>query len=143
MNKKINPAEKRLRLAFAAGAITDGLALVPMLCPYLANFFWGFSDFSGQYYFAMGYAASLMLGWTILLIWAYNNPFERRFVALLTLIVISGLILTEITLVLAGTVRFINIIPTFAIQIVLAYLFITGYLYSDRVMQNAANNDTP
>ena len=139
MNIENNPAEQRLRLAFAAGAITDGLTLLPMLCPYLANFFWGFSAFCGQYYFAMGYAASLMLGWTILLIWAYNNPLERRFVALLTLIVITGLILTEITLVLAGTVSLIKIIPTLAIQIVLAYLFITGYLYSDRVTKNAGD----
>jgi len=87
----------------------------------------------------MGYAASLMLGWTILLIWAYNNPLERRFVALLTLIVITGLILTEITLVLAGTVSLIKIIPTLAIQIVLAYLFITGYLYSNQVTKNAGD----
>ncbi|MBC8402671.1 MAG: hypothetical protein H8E14_14385 [Candidatus Marinimicrobia bacterium] len=130
MNQENNQAENRLRLAFAAGAITDGHAIVPMLCPYMAKLLWGFDSFSGQYFFAMGYAASLMLGWTVLLIWAYNNPLECRFVALLTLVVIAGLFLTEIAIILAGTIDLINIIPTFAIQIVLAYLFLTGYLYS-------------
>ncbi|MBC8403069.1 MAG: hypothetical protein H8E14_16400 [Candidatus Marinimicrobia bacterium] len=130
MNQENNQAEKRLQLAFAAGAITDGLAIIPMLCPYMAKLLWGFDSFSGQYFFAMGYAASLMLGWTVLLIWAYNNPIERRFVALLTLVVIAGLFLTEIAIILAGAIDLINIIPTFAIQIVLTYLFLTGYLYS-------------
>ena len=143
MNQENNQAEVRLRLAFAAGALTDGLAIVPMLCPYMAKLLWGFDGFSGQYFFAMGYAASLMLGWTVLLIWAYNNPIERRFVALLTVVVIAGLFLTEIAIILTGTIDLINIIPTFAIQIVLAYLFLTGYLYSARKTQNEGNSVTP
>ncbi len=139
MNKGNNPAERRLRLAFAAGAITDGLALFPMLCPFLANYFWGFDTFGGQYFFAMGCGASLMLGWTILLIWAHNKPIERRFVALLTTIVIAGLMITEITLILADAIDLTKFIPTLVIQIVLAYLFITGYLYSSRLSKNTGD----
>ena len=58
--------EKVLRVAFLVGAITDALAILPMLIPPLAKLLWGFEDVSGAYQFAMGYGASLMLGWTAL-----------------------------------------------------------------------------
>lgn len=70
--------EKSLRIAFLAGAVTDALAIVPMLLSSLAMLLWGCEDVSGAYWFAMGYGASLMLGWTVLLIWAYQRPIERR-----------------------------------------------------------------
>ena len=61
-----------------------------MLSPPVAKLPWGFDDVSGgAYRFAMGYAASLMLGWTALLIWL-----ERRGVAALTVFVMCGLVLT-------------------------------------------------
>jgi hypothetical protein len=94
--------EKVLRVAFLVGAVTDALAILPMLLPPLANLLWGFEDMSGAYQFAMGYGASLMLGWTALLIWAYQKPMERKVVAALTVIVIYGLVLTEVMAVLLG-----------------------------------------
>ena len=63
--------ERILRAAFLVGAVTDALAILPMLMPPLANLLWSFKDASGAYKFAMGYGASLMLGGTVLLIWAY------------------------------------------------------------------------
>ena len=50
-----------LRIAFAAGVVTDALALLPMLFPALARTLWGFANQGGAYQFAMGYGASLML----------------------------------------------------------------------------------
>ena len=58
--------EKALRVAFIVDAITDALAILPMLVPPLENLLWGFEDMSWAYQFAMGYGASLMLGWTAL-----------------------------------------------------------------------------
>jgi hypothetical protein len=80
-----------LRLAFAFGAIIDAVALLPMLVPVFAKLLWG-KKIGGfeEYFFAQGYRASLMLGckkkkgWTLLLVWAYQAPLERRVVALLT-----------------------------------------------------------
>ncbi len=119
--------EERLRAAFLAGAITDALALVPMLMPPVASMMWGFEQPSGGYYFAMGYGASLMLGWTLLLLWAYQSPVERRGVALLTLVVIAGLVVTEVVAVAAGHLAAARLIPTWIIQAGLAYLFTTAY----------------
>src|SRR6185295_10300947 len=119
--------EKLLRVAFIAGAITDALALLPMLVPSLARLLWGFDDLSGAYRFAMGYGASLMLGWTGLLLWAERRPLERAFVAALTVAVIYGLLLTEVVAVCSGSLAAWRMVPTWCLQAVLLGLFAGGY----------------
>jgi hypothetical protein len=118
-----------LRTAFLAGAVTDALALGPLLVPELARLLWGFADASGPYRFATGYAASLMLGWTALLVWAYRDPLPRRFVAALTVLVIYGLIATEVTAVRAGHLAAWRMAPTWVLQAGLLVLFAGGYHY--------------
>ena len=118
-----------LRRAFLLGAITDALALIPMLVPWMAGLLWGFNDPSGAYRFAMGYGASLMLGWTVLLLWAYQRPVERRFVAALTVLVIYGLVLTETVAVLSGHLEAWRMIPTWILQALLLFLFAYAYHY--------------
>src|SRR5512135_1987952 len=121
------PGVRLLQVAFLAGAITDVGALVPMLSPRFADLLWGLHDPSGTYRFAMGYGASLMFGWTLLLLWAYERPMERRFVALLTLVVIAGLVTTEVVAVTRGDIDAARMIPTWVIQAVLAGVFGIGY----------------
>jgi len=121
--------EDLLRAAFLVGAVTDALALLPMIVPPLARILWGFEEFPGPYAFAMGYGASLMFGWTLLLIWAYQKPLERKFVAALTVVVIYGLVLTEILAVLKGHIAVSRILPTWFLQIILLGLFSGGFHY--------------
>lgn len=122
--------EKLLKTAFLAGAVTDALALLPMLVPPLAALLWGFEDVSGAYRFAMGYGASLMLGWTVLLLWAYRRPLERRFVAALTVLVIYGLVTTEVVAVLTGRLALWRMVPTWCLQATLLALFASGFHYA-------------
>jgi peptidoglycan/LPS O-acetylase OafA/YrhL len=121
--KPVSSEERLLRIAFLAGAITDAAALLPMLIPRLAARVWGFPDFPGSYRFAMGYGASLMFGWTVLLLWAYRRPVERRFVAVLTTLVIAGLILAEVA-VRSGALEARRLVPTWCLQAALVILFI-------------------
>jgi hypothetical protein len=121
--------ERLLRFAFLAGAVTDALALVPMLFPPMAKLLWGFDDTSGAYRFAMGYGASLMLGWTLLLLWAYRRPLERRVVAALTVVVIYGLVLSEVAAVLSGAIAAWRMVPTWLLQAGLLALFAYAYHY--------------
>lgn len=122
-----NREARLLRTAFLAGAITDAVALLPMLAPPLARLLWGFEDVSGTYRFAMGYGASLMLGWTALLLWAHRRPIERRFVAALTVLVIYGLVLTEVVAVISGTLEAWRMLPTWCLQAGLLALFASAY----------------
>jgi hypothetical protein len=81
-----------LQTAFLIGAVADAGALLPMLLPSLAARLWGLHDVSGSYRAAMACADSLMLGWTLLLVWASRRPLERRVVAPLTILVVGGLV---------------------------------------------------
>ena len=118
-----------LRTAFLAGAVTDALALVPMLWPPMARLLWGFEADDGAYRFAMGYGASLMAAWTLLLLWAWRRPIERAFVAALTVFVIYGLVATEIAAVASGAMPAWRMAPTWVLQAGLLGLFATAYHY--------------
>lgn len=125
-----DPQNRRVRLlraAFLAGAVTDAAALVPLLVPGAARLLWGFDGGGGAYRFATGYAASLMLGWTALLAWAYRRPLERAFVAPLTLLVVYGLVASEIAAVAAGALAASRMAPTWCLQAALAALFAAAY----------------
>ena len=124
-----NRRARILKIAFLAGAITDAFALVPMLSPSMARLLWGFEDVTGSYRFAMGYGASLMAAWTVLLLWAYRRPLERSFVAALTVLVIYGLVATEAVAVIAGDMAASRMIPTWLLQAGLLALFAGGYHY--------------
>lgn len=121
--------ERLLRTAFLVGAVTDACAVVPMLSPRMASLLWGFRDTSGPYRFAMGYGATLMLGWTALLLWAWRRPLERAFIAALTVFVIYGLALTEIVAVVAGDLPPWRMVPTWILQATLLALFAGAYHY--------------
>jgi len=134
--------ERLLRTAFAIGALTDALAVVPMLVPSMASLLWGFEEQGGAYRFAMGYGASLMLGWTGLLLWAYRRPLERRFVAALTVLVIYGLALTEIVAVVRGDMPTWRMVPTWVLQAGLLALFAGAYHYP-RLLRGGEGSGEP
>jgi len=134
--RTVSSEERLLGVAFLAGAITDAAAVLPMLVPRLAGWVWGLRDVSGSSRFAMEYGASLMLGWTALLVWAYRRPVERRFVAALTAIVVVGLIVAEVAAVHAGVLEARRLVPTWCLQAVLLVLFIGAYAQnSQRIRQ--------
>jgi hypothetical protein len=119
--------ENILKMAFIVGAVTDGLAVLPMLIQPLAKVLWGFDDISTPYRFAMGYSASLMLGWTTLLIWAYKKPLERKAVAAFTVLVVYGFIVAEVFAVFSGQLEVWRMVPTWVLQAVLLSLFAGGF----------------
>lgn len=118
---------RRLRTAFLVGAVTDALALLPMLVPSMSFLMWGFADRTTPYRFAMGYAASLMLAWTALLLWASRRPLERAFVAPLTVLVIYGLVATEVASMIVGDAERWRMVPTLILQTGLLWLFASAY----------------
>jgi hypothetical protein len=124
-----------LRLAFIAGAIVDGLALIPMVIPRAAKIFWGFDDFTGIYYFAMGMGASLMLAWTLLLVWAYRKPLEHRSIALFTIVILVCMVTMEITLVSLDYISLKSVLGSLVMQPILLVLFGYGFSLSGRVVE--------
>jgi len=84
-----------LKLSFLIGAATDGLAVVPMMHPAVGAALFGANAarLGVEYRYAMAIGASLMAGWTMLLLWGYRKPVERRGVLVITLFpAITGIV---------------------------------------------------
>jgi hypothetical protein len=119
-----------LRISYWVGAIADGIATLRMLFPKIA--------YGVEYRYALGLGASLMLGWTFLLLWADRKPLERKGVLLLTVFpVITGILLDEIYSVTKGLITFEKMLPTGIFLVVLIALFIFSY-FNAKDLQSAA-----
>jgi hypothetical protein len=119
-----------LRISYRVGAIADGIATLRMLFPKIA--------YGVEYRYALGLGASLMLGWTFLLVWADRKPLERKGVLLLTVFpVITGILLAEIYSVTKGLITFEKMLPTGIFLVVLIALFIFSY-FNAKDVQSAA-----
>ena len=98
-------AVRLLRISCWTGAIIDGLVAIPMVLEAglgMASPITGYQP-TVEYRYAMGIGASLMLGWTALLLYAGRKPLERKEILLLTVFpVITGIILAHLYAVSAG-----------------------------------------
>ena len=120
-----------LRISYWAGAILDALAALSMLSPKLFVATNSLPDFHPgiEYRYAMGMGASLMLGWTVLLLWADRKPLERKGVLLITLLpVVLGLVSNEIVAVCGGFLSITMTVPVWIAQALITGLFIFSYL---------------
>jgi len=103
------------------GAAVDALAVVALLSPAVSRGMLGVDvpPTAGLVY-AMRTGAALMLGWTLLLVWASLRPLERRAVVLLTVVpVIIGFAATEIVGVREGFLPAPNAAPLLGLQALL------------------------
>ena len=71
-----------------------------------------------------------MLAWTLLLLWAYKKPVERRIVAPLTILIIIGIAITNIIMVNSGLFTITEMLPSFISQSIFLSLFSVGYVFT-------------
>ena len=133
MNKHI----RWLRISYWTGAIIDGLAAIQMLVASIFALTNNLPDFHpGQdYRYAMGMGASLMLGWTVLLIWADQKPTERKGILIITIFpVIFGMVVNEIWAVFYSHFLALGVVaPIWVLQALLIGLFAFSYLNARKV----------
>ena len=116
-----------VRATYWIGAIVDAAAAAQLLTPVGTRLF-GFPGLrapgaAGQ---PAVIAAVLMLGWSVLLVWAHLRTRERRTVLAITLGVVLALAAGNIALGLSGATPWTQLVPTLAIQAVLTALFATA-----------------
>ena len=88
-----------VRFTYWYGAILDFLVFLDMLISIIFEFSVSMPIVSTDisYKYQTGTGAFLMLGWTLLLIWADRKPIERKDVLLLTVIpVVTGIMVINI-----------------------------------------------
>ena len=124
-----------LRTAFIAGAVVDAGAAIGMAFPdrfgaslrYNPPFDLGRAEFR----YGMRYGAPLMVGWTVLLIWACFDPIARRDVLLITIApVVAGLMLHDAQALRRGELRRGPVLAIRSMQLVLTALFAAAYVAS-------------
>ena len=96
----------RLKTICWIGAVADAFWTIALLWPAVFVLVTGNADLNLDLStrLVMGIAASLMAGWTCLLIWAANNPIERRAVLLFTAVpVVAGLIVVTLVGMMNGS----------------------------------------
>jgi hypothetical protein len=124
-----------LRISFWLGAIIDLLAAVQLSVPSLWASMSGFTAYepSGTLNFALYIAGSLMVGWTLLLVWADRKPLERKGILLITVFpVVIGLVLNNVLAVASGLRSLGSAVPELALQGILTALFTFSYLNARR-----------
>jgi hypothetical protein len=125
-----------LRLCYWAGALLDGGAVIQMLWPRLFGVMNRLPEFApgADYRFAMGMGASLMAGWTALLLWADRRPLERKGVLPLTVIpVVVGLVANEGRALANGFLDLGAVAPLWVAQTILSVVFLITYFRARRL----------
>jgi hypothetical protein len=126
MNRNV----RLLRACYWFGAIVDGLMVIPMLVPSLAGRMFQIESFEPgvAYRYASMVGASLMIGWTTLLLWADRRPVARKAVLLMTVCpVVLGLAAAGAYAVAAGLITTGRMVPTWVLQAAILTTF--TYVY--------------
>ncbi len=129
-----------IKVTYWLGIVADALWSVALLFPAGFAILTGKSDFDPdiQVRLIMGMGGSLMIGWTILLIWAVRRPIERRFVILLTYPVVLGMFIVSLVGYLEGCTSS----PWILIKtIILMIAMTTSYILSCRVSVQESQPD--
>jgi len=85
---------KKIRLitAYLLGAVVDAVVSIPMFSMAFSG------NYGNEVSYTLAAGAILMIGWTVLLLWAVHKPMERRGVLLITLVPIAGLFITTLVI---------------------------------------------
>ena len=133
-----------IEFAYWFGIGADALWAMALLFPPMFGVLIGNPNFDPdlQTRLIMGMGASLMSGWTFLLLWAVRKPIERRFVILLTAFpVVFGLITVALIGLFSGNASNIWIIAKSSLLIL---SMTASYVLADQSsMRSAAAQSTP
>jgi hypothetical protein len=125
-----------IKTCYYIGAAIDFAATIPLLFPNIARIMFGLNSFtaSNDYIYASRIGASLMLGWTSLLLWGSFKPIERKGVLLLTIFpVLAGLIISSILVVLSGFIELKYILPLWIFYALIIPMFVLAYIFASKI----------
>ena len=119
--------------SYVYGAVVDAGAAVAMAFPdrfsAARRYLLPFAPNRPEFKYGMRYGVPLMVGWTVLLIWAAFDPVGRRDVLLITVVpVVAGFMLHAALGVRSGQLRRGPVSAERALQVALVALFLSAYL---------------
>ena len=135
MHEKMDNKIRWLRISYWVGVVADALAALRMMFP---EYIMRGSSPDVSYNIGMKWGVALMLGWTVLLIWADRKPLARKGVLLLTICpVIVGLMVTSVATFFAGMGTWGGLILNLILLTAIAILMLFSYLNARGVEPDA------
>jgi hypothetical protein len=125
-----------VKTCFYVGVVADLLVTIPLVFPKIAKSMFGLTDFqaTNEYLYVSRIGASLMLGWTLLLLWASFKPLARKGVLLLTLFpVIFGLVISSILAVTSGSIEAKYMIPLWVFYSLIIPAYASAYSLAGKI----------
>jgi hypothetical protein len=121
--------ETILKIGYVLGSIADMiLGLLMVAFPSICLKIYGIQvELSSTIRFWMAYAGLVIFLWTAFLLWGRRKPQERKFIALVTVFAVLGLVIIQICGILFQVVPLLNMIPLFIMQSILIFFFVYGY----------------
>lgn len=123
------------RGALRSAALVDAACVVPMFFPRAAAAMLGIDGWTPgpDCRYVMDVAAALMLGWTLVLLWADRAPVDRRGIILLTAFpVLPSLAAAGCVAVASGFVSASAMAPAWVVQAALESALIVGFVQAAR-----------
>jgi len=136
----MNKAIRWLRISYWAGAIVDLLAFFEMLLPGALQAALGETgpEIDMEFRLAQAFGAPLMIGWTVLLLWADRKPMERRAVLAITICpVLVGLLIRGLVGAASGVFIGFTAVAAIAVPIVLMTLFSFSLLLARKALRTS------
>lgn len=125
--------KKLLILSYWIGIIADAAATVLLFSPSVADAALQLPPVirSPIYLYVSRVAGALMLGWTVLLLWAQRRPVERADILLITLFPVVTLLAGAAALFAAsGWIVLKNLAPLFVLYIIVFCTFLPSYVWA-------------
>ena len=119
-----------LKFSYIIGAILDALVAIQMFSPDILILTTGVSSFAptSNFLYASYMSGVMMISWSVLLIWGYLKPVERKDILLITILPVIGLMISAILSTTVGFLPWVTMIIFLTIQVFLVILFAASYL---------------
>ncbi|NJD54242.1 MAG: hypothetical protein FIB07_15420 [Candidatus Methanoperedens sp.] len=125
-----------IRACYYFGAAADLIASLPLIFPEIAKFMFGLASLNADngYLYVSRIGASLMLGWTLLLVWGSFKPIERKGILLLTVFpVLTGLLVSSILVLNSGFIETEFMLPLWIFYAIIIPLYIYAYILAGKI----------
>ncbi|MBW1784131.1 MAG: hypothetical protein JRL30_25750 [Deltaproteobacteria bacterium] len=122
-----------LLVSYWMGIIADAMATVLLFLPSVANAVLQPQPFemSDVYLYVTRVAGALMMGWTVLLLWAVLRPIERSGILLITLVpVVTLLAVSAVLVAKSHQIPISKLIPMFCFYGVAYCTYIPSYVWA-------------